>query len=82
MNDFANAVAAAHALDQRVHTSASAISADYESIASLSVRQAFGATEATVARTASGGFNASDVLVFMKGLHKLLETTNPPLIAI
>jgi hypothetical protein len=67
MNDFTTALSTATTFDNKVNADASAISSDYASIASLSIRQAFGATEVTVGKTSSGGFNSSDVLVFMKG---------------
>ncbi|KAH9853554.1 DUF1793-domain-containing protein [Lenzites betulinus] len=66
LNDYANALVRAKAFDAQVNADATEISSDYASIAALSIRQGFGAIEITVSRTASGGFNTSDVLVFMK----------------
>lgn len=51
-----------------VNSDASAISSDYASIVSLSIRQAFGATEITVSKTGNT-FNTSDILMFMKGIN-------------
>ncbi|KAI0661062.1 DUF1793-domain-containing protein [Cubamyces menziesii] len=66
LNDYANALARANAFDAKVNADATRISSDYASIVALSVRQGFGATEITVSRTSSGGFNTSDILMFMK----------------
>lgn len=66
MGDYSNALVRAKAFDAKVNADATKISADYASIVALSIRQGFGAIKTTVSRT-SGGFNTSDVLVFMKG---------------
>ncbi|CDO71295.1 hypothetical protein BN946_scf184908.g52 [Trametes cinnabarina] len=66
LNDYANALARANAFDSKVNADATKVLADYASIVALSIRQGFGATEITVSRTNSGGFNTSDVLTFMK----------------
>ncbi len=67
MNDFSTALTTANTFDAKANSDASAISSDYASIVSLSIRQAFGATEVTVGKNGDGTFNSSDVLVFMKG---------------
>lgn len=67
LKDYSAALTRAQAFDSKVQSDASAISTDYASIAALSVRQAFGATELTVSKNSAGGFNTSDVLMFMKG---------------
>ena len=67
MNDYGNAVARANAFDAKVDSDATNISADYASVVALSIRQGFAATEITVSRNGDGGFNTSDVLMFMKG---------------
>jgi hypothetical protein len=71
--DFGQALTRANALDAQVQADAEKISVDYAAVAALSLRQAVGATEITVSKDASGAFNTSDVLMFMKGqLHFLL----------
>jgi hypothetical protein len=67
MTDYSTALSTANALDSKVQTDASKISSDYAGLVAISIRQAFGATEVTAGKT-SGGFNASDILVFMKGM--------------
>ncbi|KAI0770848.1 DUF1793-domain-containing protein [Irpex lacteus] len=66
LKDYSAALTRAQAFDSKVQSDASVISTDYASIAALSVRQAFGATELTVSKNSAGGFNTSDVLMFMK----------------
>ncbi|KZV67101.1 DUF1793-domain-containing protein [Peniophora sp. CONT] len=65
VGDYSAAVTRAKTFDDKVHKDASKISSDYAGIVALSLRQAFGATELTVSKTSSG-YNASDVLMFMK----------------
>lgn len=69
LGDYANALSRGQALDSKIQSDASAISADYADVVALSVRQAIGATEITISKGGSGAFNTSDVLVFMKGEH-------------
>ena len=66
MGDYSDALSRAQTFDTRVNTDATAISAEYASIVDLSIRQALGATEISVAKNGNV-FNASDVLMFMKG---------------
>ncbi|KAI0771550.1 DUF1793-domain-containing protein [Trametes elegans] len=66
LNDYSKAVARANAFDAKVDSDATKISADYASVVALSIRQGFAATEITVSRNGDGGFNTSDVLMFMK----------------
>lgn len=67
LSDFSGALQRAQQFDLKVQADASAISDDYASIAALSVRQAFGATELTISRNGDGSFDATDILMFMKG---------------
>jgi hypothetical protein len=67
LSDYSSALSRAQAFDNKVLTDASKISADYASVASLSVRQAFGATELTISKKSDGTFNSSDIMMFMKG---------------
>lgn len=69
MSDYNNAVAAANAFDQQVRTDASKISSEYADLVSLAIRQGLASMEITVSQNADGSFNASDILVFMKGKH-------------
>jgi hypothetical protein len=78
--DFGPALARANALDAKVQADAMKISADYAAVAALSLRQAVGATEITVSKDASGAFNASDVLMFMKGMSCNVFVELPELI--
>ncbi|KAK7060516.1 hypothetical protein VNI00_001281 [Paramarasmius palmivorus] len=66
LGDFTNALTRANAFDSKLSTDANKISADYASIAALSVRQAFGATEVTISKNSDGSWNTNDVIVFMK----------------
>lgn len=78
MNDFETALSTANALDAKVQADSTAISTDYASIVALSVRQAFGATEVTIGKGSTGSFNASDVLVFLKGKSQTPGTSDSP----
>jgi hypothetical protein len=69
MSDYPTALSTANSLDSRIQADASKISSDYADLVALSVRQAFGATEVTAGK-GSGGLNADDILVFMKGAFK------------
>lgn len=73
MNDFSNALSSAKSFDSKISADATKISSDYASIVALSVRQAIGATEITVSRDENGGFNTSDIMVFMKGSPVLYQ---------
>ncbi|KAL5535348.1 hypothetical protein ACEPAF_3442 [Sanghuangporus sanghuang] len=66
LGDYTNAVSSANALDAKVSHDASAISANYEGIVTLSVRQAFAATEITLSRNSDGTLSTDDVLIFLK----------------
>ena len=44
------------------------MSSDYSAIDALSIRQAFSAIEITISKDESGGYDAGDILVFMKGV--------------
>lgn len=68
LSDYDNALARAQAFDSKISSDASRISSDYASVVALSVRQGFGAIEFTVSKTSDGQFNASDIMVFMKGI--------------
>lgn len=66
LGDYDNALTSADAFDAKLQADASAISDNYAAICALSIRQAFGAVELTVAKNADGSYNTDDVLMFMK----------------
>ncbi|EMD40769.1 hypothetical protein CERSUDRAFT_111353 [Gelatoporia subvermispora B] len=66
MQDYSGASSRAAALDSKINTDASAVSADYAALVALSVRQAYAAFEITISKDSSGQFNTSDVMAFMK----------------
>ncbi|KAG9084624.1 hypothetical protein FS749_005086, partial [Ceratobasidium sp. UAMH 11750] len=65
-SEYQHAVSAAWAIDNKIYNDATPISADYTAVTQLSLRQAFASIEITVPKAASGGYNTSDVKVFMK----------------
>ena len=67
-----NALNTANAFDQQIKNDASEISADYADIVALSVRQSLASMEITVSQNADGSFNSSDVLIFMKGMSRVV----------
>ncbi|QRV90571.1 hypothetical protein RhiJN_18589 [Ceratobasidium sp. AG-Ba] len=66
ITEYQHAVAAAWAIDSKIYNDATPISADYTAITQLSLRQAFAGVELTISKTTGGGYNTSDVKVFMK----------------
>ena len=68
MQDYPNATQRADTLDAALVNNASAISAHYADLVSLTARQAMGATELTIGSTADGDFNVSDVKMFLKAV--------------
>ncbi|KAJ7596532.1 hypothetical protein C8J56DRAFT_917682 [Mycena floridula] len=74
MADFPNAKTRAEALDQKILAAASAISTNYADLVSLSARQTFASLQTTVQKFSSGGFNTSDVLMFMKDVGNSRRT--------
>lgn len=63
--DFKSAMERANKLDQKIREDAEKISSDYADIVELSIRQAFAATELTIAEN-----DPADVLMFMKGAYR------------
>lgn len=61
------------AFDAKVQADASKISADYAAIVSLSIRQAYAATEVTISKNVDGSWNDTNVLIFMKGKHFIVN---------
>ncbi|EMD40792.1 hypothetical protein CERSUDRAFT_103175 [Gelatoporia subvermispora B] len=66
LQDFPNALARADAFDAQVNADASQISSNYAGLVALSIRQGFGAIEITLSKDASGQFNTSDIMAFLK----------------
>ncbi|KAJ7082033.1 DUF1793-domain-containing protein [Mycena belliarum] len=66
LHDYAPALARARALDARIARDAGKVSAAYAGLVALSVRQAVGACELTIARDAAGRWDERDVMLFMK----------------
>lgn len=67
LGDYSNALSRANALDAQIQSDASKISSNYAGLVALSVRQTFGAMEITVSKDASGQFDTSDIMSFLKG---------------
>ncbi|KAH9080196.1 hypothetical protein EDB83DRAFT_2608331, partial [Lactarius deliciosus] len=68
MNDFANASSRAQRLDQKILQDAAPISGQLGDLVSFATALVYGSTQLTVATGASGGFNKSDVMAFMKNI--------------
>ena len=68
LGDFANASSRARALDQKILQGAAPISELLGDLVSLAAAQVYGSTQLTVGIDASGSFNTSDVMMFMKNI--------------
>ncbi|KAJ7599409.1 hypothetical protein C8J56DRAFT_769937 [Mycena floridula] len=68
LDDFPNALKRAVALDQQIMGAAQQISSDYVDLVSLAARQTIAGTDFTVSRTATGGWNMSDIKAFTKDI--------------
>ncbi|KLO07710.1 hypothetical protein SCHPADRAFT_836241 [Schizopora paradoxa] len=73
LNDFENALNASIQLDLQITNDAATISTEYVDLLSLVSRQAMSALEITVSKDASGNFNASDVMIFLKDMGSVSE---------
>jgi predicted RNA-binding protein with RPS1 domain len=67
LQDYNDALTRANSIDSKVDEDASAISADYSGIVTLSIRQLLATVEITISKNSDGSFNTSDILIFMKG---------------
>lgn len=67
MSDFDRASTAAIQFDTELLYNASIISTQYADLVSLSARQIFGSLDITISQGHGGDWNASDILIFMKG---------------
>lgn len=74
-------MASANALDARITRDATKISADYEAIVTLSVRQALAACELTAGKDSTGNLNPNDVLYFLKGMPVTPILASPEVIS-
>ncbi|THH08873.1 hypothetical protein EW146_g8851 [Bondarzewia mesenterica] len=76
--DFSDAQQRAETLDARILSAATAISSDYGDLVSIAARQAYGATELTIAKGSDGNYNKSDVMMFMKNVGGITpQRVNP-----
>ena len=68
LNDFANASSRAQALDKMILQNATSVSGLLGDLVSLAIAQVYGSTQLTIGTGAGGGFNSSDVMMFMKNI--------------
>jgi hypothetical protein len=68
LNDFSGASTRAQALDQKILQAAASISGLLGDLISLGIAQTYGSTQLTIGKDASGNFNKSDVMMFMKNI--------------
>ncbi|KAI9434455.1 hypothetical protein H4582DRAFT_2080814 [Lactarius indigo] len=68
LNDFTDASSRAHRLDSKILEEAAPISGLLGDLVSLATAQVYGSTQLTVGTDASGNFNNSDVMAFMKNV--------------
>ncbi|KAI9456996.1 hypothetical protein BJY52DRAFT_1379345 [Lactarius psammicola] len=71
LNDFANASSRAQQLDSKILQDAAPISGLLGDLVSLVTAQVYGSTQLTIGTDASGNFNKSDVMAFMKNVGGL-----------
>ena len=68
LNDFANASSRAQQLDSKILQAAAPISGLLGDLVALATAQVYGSTQLTIGTDASGNFNESDVMAFMKNV--------------
>ena len=68
LGDFANASLRAQKLDQKILKGAAPVSDILGDLVSLATAQVYGSIQLTIGSDASGNFNKSDVMVFMKNI--------------
>ena len=68
LNDFTNASSRAQELDQKILQDAASVSNMLGDLVSLSIAQVYGSTQLTIGTDASGNFNKSDVMMFVKNI--------------
>ncbi|KAH9173560.1 hypothetical protein EDB89DRAFT_1850041 [Lactarius sanguifluus] len=69
ISDFANASSRAQKLDQKILQGAASFSGPLGDLVSLTTAEVYGNTQLTVATDASGEFNKSDVMAFMRDMN-------------
>jgi hypothetical protein len=68
LNDFSNASSRAQQLDHKILQDATSVSNLLGDLVSLAIAQVYGSTQLTIGTDASGNFNKSDVMMFMKNI--------------
>ena len=68
LGDFANASSRAQTLDQKILQGAALVSDLLGDLVSIATAQVYGSTQLTVGTDASGNYNTSDVMMFMKNI--------------
>ncbi|KAI9464134.1 hypothetical protein BJY52DRAFT_1114957 [Lactarius psammicola] len=68
LNDFVNATSRAQQLDSKILQDAAAVSGALGDLVSLATAQVYGSIQLTIGSDASGNFNRSDVMAFMKNI--------------
>ena len=68
LNDFNDASSRAQLLDHDILQNATSVSNILGDLVSLAIAQVYGSTQLTIGRDASGNFNKSDVMMFMKNI--------------
>lgn len=68
LSDYNDALSRSEALDNQLTSAASGISSEYSDLIALASRQAFGGIDITVSNATGGGWNTSDVMIFMKNI--------------
>ncbi|TFY66481.1 hypothetical protein EVG20_g4614 [Dentipellis fragilis] len=68
LTDFPDAQKRAEELDNRILGQANTFGTEYADLVSLAARQVYGTTELNIAQDASGTWNQSDVMMFMKSI--------------
>ena len=71
LGDFANASSRAQELDQKILQGATPVSDLLGDLVSLATAQVYGSTQLTIGTDASGNYNTSDVMMFMKNIGGL-----------
>jgi hypothetical protein len=68
LNDFVNASSRAQAMDKMILQNATSVSGPLGELVSIAIAQVYGSTQLTIGTDALGGFNDSDVMMFMKNI--------------
>ena len=71
LDDFSNASSRAQKLDSKILKEAASISEQLGDLVALATAQVYGSIQLTVGTDASGNFDESDVMAFMKNVGGL-----------